>query len=162
MVEHNDHAYKLAQRDVIKLKKQQEEINFINPELAEQHKEKGNEAMKQSDFGTAIDEYTLAIKRNPQNAAYYSNRCAAYIKVMDLGNAQKDAEKGLELDPTFSKLYLRLGNVYNLMKKYHKALEAYDKGLAIDPKNAELQQGKMRTMMSIQNSASGNAHDDKE
>ena len=48
------------------------------------------------------------------------------------------------------------------MKKYHKALEAYDKGLQLDPHNAELQQGKMRTMMSIQNSASGNGHDDKE
>lgn len=118
--------------------------------------------MKAADFAKAIEEYSMAIKWNPSNAAYYSNRCAAYIKVMDLGNAQKDAEKGLELDPQFSKLYLWLGNVYNLMKKYHKALEAYDRGLAIDPHNAELQQGKMRTMMSIQNSASGNSHDDKE
>lgn len=118
--------------------------------------------MKNADFATAIEEYTQAIKRNPTFAAYYSNWCAAYIKVMDLGNAQKDAEKGLELDPKFSKLYLRLGNVYNLMKKYHKALEAYDRGLMVEPQNAELQQGKMRTMMSIQNSASGNSHDDKE
>ena len=55
--------------------------------MAEQHKEKGNEAMKNADFATAIEEYTQAIKRNPTHAAYYSNRCAAYIKVMDLGNA---------------------------------------------------------------------------
>lgn len=47
------------------------------------------------------------------------------------------------------------------MKKYHKALEAYDRGLQIEPQNAELQQGKMWTMMSIQNSASGNDDDDK-
>ena len=82
--------------------------------------------MKQVNFALAIEEYSIAIKRNPTNAALYSNRCAAYIKVMDLSNAQKDAEKGLELDPNFTKLYLRLGNVQNLMKKYHKALEAYD------------------------------------
>ncbi len=81
---------------------------------------------------------------------------------MDLGNAQKDAEKGIELDPKFTKLYLRLGNVFNLMKKYHKALEAFDKGLAIEPSNAEIQQAKMRTMMSIQSSASGGGQDDKE
>jgi Flp pilus assembly protein TadD len=43
--------------------------------------------MKNIDFATAIEEYTQAIKRNPTNAALYSNRCAAYIKVMDLGNA---------------------------------------------------------------------------
>lgn len=35
MVEHNDHAYKLAQRDVIKLKKQVEEASLLNPEIAE-------------------------------------------------------------------------------------------------------------------------------
>ena len=62
----------------------------------------------------------------------------AYIKVMDLGSAQKDAEKGIQLDPTFAKLYLRLGNVFNLMKKYHKALESYDKGLQLEPTNQEL------------------------
>jgi len=60
---------------------------MINPELSEVHKEWGNEAMKNIDFATAIEEYTQAIKRNPTNAALYSNRCAAYIKVMDLGNA---------------------------------------------------------------------------
>jgi len=68
----------------------------------------------------------------------YSNRAAAYIKVIDLTNALKDTEKGLELDPNFAKLYLRQGNVYNLMKKYHRALESFDKGLKIDPNNAEL------------------------
>lgn len=106
MVEHSDHAYKLAQRDVVKQKQKIEEQNFINPEIAEQHKEAGNEAMKASNFAKAIEEYTMAIKRNPSNAAYYSNRSAAYIKVMDLGNAQKDVEKGLQIDPTFSKLYI--------------------------------------------------------
>lgn len=94
--------------------------------------------MTAANFPQAIEEYSLSIWRNPGNAALYSNRCAAYIKVMDLGNALKDAQKGLELDPTFVKLYLRLGNVYNLMKSYHKALEAYDQGLKIDPKNAEI------------------------
>lgn len=126
MIEHNDNAYKLAQKDIKKLKKKIEDENFINPEISEVHKQKGNEYMTAGQFPEAIEEYTLAIKRNPTNAALYSNRCAAYIKVMDLSNALKDSQKGLEIDPKFAKLYLRMGNVYNLMKQYHKALEAYD------------------------------------
>jgi stress-induced-phosphoprotein 1 len=129
----------LAIKDLKKMQKKIEDELFINPEIAEEHKQKGNELMSESKFIEAIQEYTLAIKRNPTNANLYSNRCSAYTKIMDLTNALKDAEKGLELDPTFAKLFLRKGNVYNLMKQYHKALEAYDRGLAIDPKNAELQ-----------------------
>lgn len=123
----------MAQRDVLKIKKQFDEQSLLNPELSEHHKELGNEAMKAGKFPLAIEEYTTAIKWNPGNAALYSNRCMAYIKVIDLGSAQKDAEKGLQLDPNFVKLYLWLGNVYNLMKKYHKALETYDKGLSLEP-----------------------------
>jgi hypothetical protein len=34
----------------------------LNPELAEVHKEKGNELMKESKFGEAIEEYSTAIR----------------------------------------------------------------------------------------------------
>jgi stress-induced-phosphoprotein 1 len=81
---------------------------------------------------------------------------------MDLGNAMKDADKGLEIDPNFIKLYVRKGNVQNLMKAYHKALETFDKGLMIEPQNAELQAGKMRTQMSIQTGISSGGVEDKE
>jgi stress-induced-phosphoprotein 1 len=138
MLEHNDNNYKLAQKDVRKVMKKIEDENFVNPELAEVHKNKGNELMTAGKIPEAIQEYCTAVRRNPTNVSLYSNRCAAYIKVMDLSNALKDAQKGLELDPKFVKLYLRLGNVYNLMKQYHKALDAYDQGLKIEPTNAEI------------------------
>ena len=85
--------------------------------------------MREGKFPQAIEEYTEAIRRDPKNAALYSNRCMAYTKVMDLGSALKDADKGLELDPSFVKLYIRKGNVQNMMKAYHKALDTWDKGL---------------------------------
>lgn len=83
----------------------------------------------------------------------------AYTKVMDLGSALKDADKGLEIDPNFIKLYIRKGNVQNMMKAYHKALDTFDKGLALDPQNQDLIQGKMRTMSNVQTGGGG---DDKE
>lgn len=77
-----------------------------------------------------------------------------------MDQALKDAEKCLELDPNFHKAYLRMGNCRHLMKEYHKALEAYDKGLKIDPTNAELKQAHQKTMMAIQMGAMGGGEHD--
>lgn len=36
------------------------------------------------------------------------------------------------------------------MKEYHKAIDAYNKGLEIDPSNAELLDGRQKTYVAIQ------------
>lgn len=56
----------------------------------------------------------------------------------------KDAEKCIELDPTFSKGYTRKGAVQFFMKEYDKALETYQEGLKHDPNNQELLDGVRR------------------
>ena len=72
---------------------------------------------------------------------------------MEFVYAMKDAEKCLELDPTFVKAYARKGTIHHLMKEYHKALAAYDQGLKLDPTNKDCQEGKVKTMMAIQSGA---------
>ena len=75
----------------------------------------------------------------------------------------KDAEKCLLIDPNFAKAYLRKANCHHFMKEYHKALEAYDRGLKIEPDNKDLKEGRMRTMQTIQSSAySGSGEHDEE
>jgi len=53
----------------------------------------------------------------------------------------KDAEKCIELDPTFVKGYTRKGAVQYFMKEYDKALETYREGLKYDSNNQELLEG---------------------
>ena len=50
----------------------------------------------------------------------------------------KDAEKCIELDPTFSKGYSRKGAAQFFMKEYDNAMETYQEGLKHDPNNQEL------------------------
>lgn len=74
----------------------------------------------------------------------YSNRAACYTKLGAMPEGLKDAEKCIELDPTFAKGYTRKGAVQFFMKEYEKALETYQEGLKHDASNQELLDGVRR------------------
>jgi stress-induced-phosphoprotein 1 len=130
-------------------KKEMEAKAYINPESAVQEKERGNALFKEGKFGDAIEAYSEAIKRNPVEPAYYSNRAACYIKLARFPDALKDADKCLELNPDFVKGYVRKGNAHFGLKEYHKALEAFDKGMRIDPNQPELKEGAEKVSMAM-------------
>ena len=77
--------------------------------MAGEFRKKGNELFEKGDFPNAVKEYTEGLRRDPQSKAIYSNRCLAYIKLMEFAYAMKDANKCIEIDPTFVKAYSRKG-----------------------------------------------------
>lgn len=93
LLEHNNYDIKEAKKKVEKAKKEQEEKAYINPEIAEQHKNKGNDLFAEGKFVDALKEFDEGVKRDPTNKAIYSNRSACLLKLMDPVRALKDAEK---------------------------------------------------------------------
>ena len=81
---------------------------------------------------------------------------------MEPNQAIKDAEKALAIDDKFIKGWVRTGTCHQMMKEYHKAMEAFDKGLLIDPNSAECQQGKAKTVNLIQQSSHASSGNDEE
>lgn len=152
MLENNDPNIKDQLKKVEKIKKDDSEKKYLSPEMAEEHKVKGNEFFEKGDYPNAVKEYTEGLRRDPLNIGIYCNRSQAYIKLMEFNYALKDADKCLELDPNYVKAYLRKGTLHHLSKEFHKAMAAYDTGLKLDPSNKELITGKQRTMMAIQES----------
>ena len=76
---------------------------------AEERKTKGNELMKGERYEEALAAYTDAISLHNQNAVYFCNRAAAHSKLGNHQDAVDDCVTALEIDPTYSKAYGRMG-----------------------------------------------------
>lgn len=109
LLEHKSKDTELKLKKAQKLKKKAAADAYINPELAQEHKEKGNVFFKAGKFPDAVKEYSEAIKRDPSNKFLYQNRATAYSKLMVFDAALQDCEKALKIDPNFVKAHARSG-----------------------------------------------------
>nr|GFA03661.1 hypothetical protein [Tanacetum cinerariifolium] len=141
--------------DAERAKKELEQQEYYDPELAEKEREKGNEFFKEQKYPDAIRHYTEALRRNPKDAKAYSNRAACYTKLGAMPEGLKDAEKCIEIDPKFSKGYTRKGAIQFFMKEFDKALETYQEGLKHDPQNPELLEGVRSCVKQINRASRG-------
>ncbi|KAH7310443.1 hypothetical protein B0I35DRAFT_439047 [Stachybotrys elegans] len=96
---------------------------------AEALKSKGNAAMAQKDYKSAIDLYTQALSLHPSNAVFLSNRAAAHSAAKDHASARIDAEAAVAIDPAYTKAWSRLGLARFALGDAKGAMEAYGKGI---------------------------------
>ncbi|XWS16898.1 hypothetical protein CRYUN_Cryun33cG0021100 [Craigia yunnanensis] len=95
-------------------------IGSLEPE---QVKTVGNEMYRKGHFLEALSLYDKAIALSPGNAAYRSNRAAALTALGRVGEAMKECEEAVRLDPNYwrahqrlASLLLRVGQVENARK----------------------------------------------
>ena len=82
-----------------------------------------------------------AIKCDPSDHVFYSNRSAAYLSMGDAEAALADGEKCVELSPAFAKGWGRVGAAQYKLGAYEEAAIAYSRGLQADPGSAALKEG---------------------
>ncbi len=96
---------------------------------AEAAKEAGNKLLSAKEYRGAIDQYTNAIKLNPLNVVYWSNRAQAYINLKEWDNAIKDALKAIRVDTKYYKAHYRLGVAYQGLNRHPEAVAAFEAAL---------------------------------
>lgn len=96
---------------------------------AEEFKAQGNQAAKEGRLADAIDCYTKAINIDGSNHVYYSNRANIYHQLEDYDAAIADAEKCIELKPSFGKGFLRKADALVATGKREEAMEVLRDGI---------------------------------
>ncbi|XWS37897.1 hypothetical protein CRYUN_Cryun19dG0084700 [Craigia yunnanensis] len=94
---------------------------------------KAKEAFIDDHFELALDLYSQAIELKLKNAELYADRAQANIKLNNLPEAVADANKAIELDPSFSKAYLRKATACVKLEEYQTAKGALEIGAALAP-----------------------------
>jgi tetratricopeptide (TPR) repeat protein len=101
-------------------------------------KDKGNQHFAKKEWESAYNFYTQAIKLNPQEAAFYSNRSSCLVNLSRPQEALEDAVVARNLRPDWSKACYRLAVARMALGYYQEAAMACWEGLQLDPKSKEL------------------------
>ncbi|GAB1310606.1 Hsp90 cochaperone [Madurella fahalii] len=105
---------------------------YIDPVKAEEAREEGNKKFKESDWPGAVAAYTEMTKRAPDDPRGYSNRAAAFIKLLEFPSALDDCDMAIKKDPKFIRAYIRKAQAYFGMREYSKCVDACTDALNVD------------------------------
>lgn len=154
LTEHRTSEILLRLREVEQFKEVKDREAYQSPQISEEKRNLGNEAFKKANYPEAVKHYTESIKRAEKDPRGYSNRAAAYMKLMALPEALKDSEKAIETDPSFIKAYIRKAAVQFNMREYLKSVQTCEDALLVD---AESHAGKYRSELESQKQKSSMA-----
>lgn len=118
-------------------------LALIDPEKAEEARELGNAKFKESDWPGAVAAYSDMIQRAPEDPRGYSNRAAAFIKLLEFPSAIDDCNTAIKKDPKFIRAYLRKAQAYFGMREYSKCVDVCTEASEVDVTKAnarEIQQ----------------------
>ncbi len=97
----------------------------------------GLKKMMREDFHGAIDDFSQAIKLNPQYAEAYRYRGSVYRKLEKYQQAIADFDLAIQINPQYSEAYNSRGGAYAINKKYRRAIEDFDLAIKYNDQNAE-------------------------
>lgn len=125
---------------------------YIDPEKAEEARELGNTKFKEADWPGAVAAYSEMTKRAPEDPRGYSNRAAAFIKLLEFPSALDDCDLAIKKDPKFIRAYIRKAQAYFGMRDYSKCLDACEAAAEVDVTKAnarEIEQQQQKALSAM-------------
>ncbi|KAM3140923.1 hypothetical protein pb186bvf_006934 [Paramecium bursaria] len=96
---------------------------------AQRFKELGNEQFKQGQFKEAIESYTNAIREDPSESIYFSNRARSLIRINQFQKAYEDALQSVELNDKNIKAHLLVGESLCYIAREQYQLQKIDQAI---------------------------------
>jgi serine/threonine protein kinase len=93
---------------------------------------KGIECLEKQDYDCAIENFTRAIRLNPQYSEAHNNRGIAHTAKGDYEKAFEDYNTAITLNPEFFYAFINRGKLYSDKGEYEWAIEDYDRAIRIN------------------------------
>ncbi|WQF87000.1 Putative Heat shock chaperonin-binding, tetratricopeptide-like helical domain superfamily [Colletotrichum destructivum] len=132
LTEHRTPEVNAKLRAAERNKIEQARLAYLDPAKAEEAREEGNKKFKESDWPGAVAAYTEMIKRAPEDPRGYSNRAAAFVKLLEFPSAVEDCNTAIKKDPTFIRAYIRKAQAFHGMREYSKSVDACTEAAKVD------------------------------
>lgn len=87
---------------------------------------------------SAVEHFTEAIRLNPTDFTYFSNRSASLLQLGQLADAEADARECIQIKPELAKGHFRLSQALLASGKDVEAVEALRNACRLEPLNAQL------------------------
>uniref|UniRef100_A0A8C7ZTV7 Uncharacterized protein n=1 Tax=Oryzias sinensis TaxID=183150 RepID=A0A8C7ZTV7_9TELE len=97
----------------------------------------GNRLAASGQFELAVKCFTDAIRYNPMEFKLFGNRSLCFERLQQYGNALRDAELALSLEPNWIKGLFRKGKALCGLKRYYEASLVYKEVLKLDSTSAD-------------------------
>jgi|GEM_PF-4765091 len=104
----------------------------VDPEYTELIR-RGDVYKSKGEYDHAIEEYSKAIRCDPNNSGLFNNRGNAYQDKGEYGRAIEDFSKAILLNPSDSDFYFNRGNAHDRKGEPERAIEDYNKAIQINP-----------------------------
>ena len=104
----------------------------MSVEKAKKAFEQGTMSAIKGDFEKAINEFSEAIKNDPSNAEYYTNRAMIYAQTKQIKQAIDDSSKAISLDSNNTIAYRTRGMAYASLDQNDEAIKDLDEAIKRD------------------------------
>ncbi len=115
--------------------------------------ERGREALEDGDTKAAIEHLTALTDHTPDFAEGWHVRASAFFGIERFGMAAADLEYALSLNPNNYEAIYGLGLIFEIVGQPDKALQAYERALAIHPHHEEVTNAVNRLKPQVEGSA---------
>jgi tetratricopeptide (TPR) repeat protein len=93
---------------------------------------RGDEYEARGDLNQSIQDYTIAIRLDPESARAYSHRALACAGLRQYQRTIEDLDEAIGLDPGRASAYTNRGNAYSALGQPERAIKDHDRAILLD------------------------------
>lgn len=115
---------------------------FGKDKSADEWNKQGIASINDGKFDESIKCFDKALKLDPQNTTYLSNKGAGLVYAKQFGNALGCFDEAIKIEPHDDNVWDNKGSTLHKLERYTDAILSFDEAIKINPKNANAWNGK--------------------